>query len=87
MTPEENKQYDDYLDMFASAGWITYTSQLAETRAATLEAAPHNAADNNTWQYARGMLAQMDGILGFEAFVLAVHAQQVELEAEADDDE
>ncbi len=86
MTPEQNKEYDNYLDMFASSGWITYIAQLADTREATLQAAPHNAADNNTWQYARGMLAQMDGILGFEAFVLAVREQQMELDAEDADE-
>ena len=88
MTPEENKQYDDYCNMFATSGWVTYIKQLTETREATLQAAPYNASDNNTWQYARGMLAQMDSFLGFEAFVHAVHDQTVELEAqEAEDNE
>ena len=88
MTPEENKQYDDYCNMFATDGWITYLKQLEETREATLQAAPHNAANNDTWQYCRGMLAQMDSILGFEAFVHAVQEQTLEFEAQdAEDNE
>ena len=86
MTPEQNKEYDDYCTMFASSGWITYTKQMSETREATLQAAPNGALTADQWHFARGMLNQMDSFLGFEAYVHAVFEQQKQAELETDDD-
>ena len=87
MTPEQQQEYDDYVSLFATDGWRRYIKNLGETREATLQAAPENAHNNDTWQYARGLLSQMDQTIHFEPYVLSVYEQvQADLEDEAEDE-
>lgn len=81
MTPEQTKEYEEYCDMFATAGWKRYIEGMTEHKEITLNAAPDNAIVNDTWQYCRGMLSHMQSVIGFENYVHMVHDQQVEEES------
>ena len=88
MTPAEIKEYDDYCDMFATAGWKRYIDGVTEYKETTLSSAPDSAITNDMWQYCRGMLVQMQASIGFENYVHMTHDQQIEEEKEIlDEDE
>ena len=85
MTPEQMQEFRDFEEMFGTAGWQKFIKQTTETRQATLDAAPDSAVNNETWQYCRGMLAQMQITMGFETYVSAVKEQILADEAEQDE--
>jgi hypothetical protein len=87
MTPEQNKDYDDYCEMFSTAGWKAFVSSVTDKRENTLKAAPTGAATNDQWQFCRGMLDDMDTIIGFENYIHEVWKQMVEWEKEDNSDE
>ena len=88
MTPEQIKEYDDYCDMFATAGWKRYIDGVIEYKEITLSSAPDSAITNDQWQYCRGVLAQTQASIGFENYVHMLHDQQLEEEKEVlDEDE
>ena len=78
MTPEETKEYDDYCDMFATAGWKRYIDGVTEHKEITLSAAPDSAITNDQWQWCRGAMSNMQINIGFENYVHMVHDQQIE---------
>ena len=87
MTPEELREYEDYVDMFATDGWKLYVKNMEGSRQDNLNAAPDNATTNDMWQYCRGVLAQMQATIGFEMYVLLVHEQAMEEEKQSESDD
>jgi hypothetical protein len=66
MTKEEEKYYDNYFELFGSAGWAQLLSEL-EDREDTYDIA--YITDEKTLYHARGELSIIRMLLNFEQFI------------------
>ncbi len=81
MTEDE---YEDYKECFSTLGWKRFVEAYSNVRQALHDSCPNGAVTNDQWQFARGQLAQLDALLGFEQYIEAVWEQE---NGEIEDDE
>lgn len=75
LTPEIQKQFDDYFDMFATPGWKQFTRDLQESLLNDQKSAISRCTTSDKWFEERGMQARTLKILAFEAALRAQYEQ------------
>lgn len=70
-----NEEYESYVDLFASDGWKMFIDNVEEVVTVMKEGAVDNAPTNETWQFLRGQITQMNNILGFESYIKLSYEQ------------
>jgi hypothetical protein len=77
MTPELQKYYDAYFDLFMTDGWKQF---LADVKESAEVFNVRNVADEPTLKFVQGQLAVMDKLLNWEVSVEAAYNQANEEE-------
>jgi len=65
----QEKETEALVDMFATEGWKIFMASITEIEELSTKSAPDNAATNDQWQYARGMIHQLRKIMNYETFI------------------
>ena len=73
MTEDE---YNMFGELFATAGWKRFVSDMEKTREQVLMQAPEAAVSGDMWQFVRGQTEQIRIIVGFESWIEAAWKQQ-----------
>ena len=87
MTPEQEKEYDNYCEMFGTVGWKEFIKGLTDIEEVVLKASIDSATINDQWQFLRGQITQIRTIKGFEAYVEALYQQMLDDDKEELDED
>lgn len=79
MTPELEKYYDRYFDLFTTDGWKQFLEDISNS-AQTFDV--RTVADEGALRFVQGQLMVMDKILNWEASVEVAYNQNTEEENE-----
>lgn len=74
MTPEQQKEFDDYSEMFGTEGWRTLIKGTTQMKQDIMDSSVAAAQTNDQWQFLRGQVSQLNAILGFENYIAAAQA-------------
>ena len=78
MTPEQTKELETLLDLFEHDGWKLFIDEHEERLKNLKENAHINCPTNDTWQFNRGMLAFLEGLISYETSIKFVMEQEQE---------
>lgn len=79
MTPEDQKHYENYFELFASDGWKQIV-EMAETEKEQYTISNLEGLDQ--LRYAQGMISVLDNIINFEDIIRRNYDKIIEDEAE-----
>ena len=82
MTPEQMKEHDDYVEMFATEGWRFLMKSMEELRGDIMDGSISGAPSNDQWQFLRGQVSQLISVIGFEQYITTAYAAALEEEGE-----
>lgn len=77
MTPEDQKYYETYIDLFASEGWTQFISDLKESFESSQQTARTRCKTSDEWHYERGQQDKVANILAFEDIMMSFYEQKL----------
>ena len=75
MTQDDKKQLEILLSLFEHEGWGIFINDRKEVLESLKEHAHINCPTNDQWQFNRGMIAILEGIISYETSVKFVLEQ------------
>ena len=76
MTQDETREIETLLDLFEHDGWKLFIKEKEGILESLKQNATNNCPTNDTWQFNRGMVALLEGLISYETSIRFVMTQE-----------